>query len=169
MYARPFINSPEFARNGSRISGEARLVEMSRLLEMLKAPHGVLNYTVHGGVNQQGIQFLDIGLVGQCQLICQRCLNGLDYPVRLNSRLMLLDQSGLDALDDNVVSSEEEVPDSILADTHLDVLDLLEEEILLSLPIAPKHEAGICAIAENGYINRKNPNPFSVLETLKRN
>jgi DUF177 domain-containing protein len=82
---------------------------------------------------------------------------------------MLLDQSGLDALDDNVVSSEEEVPDSILADTHLDVLDLLEEEILLSLPIAPKHEAGICAIAENGYINRKNPNPFSVLETLKRN
>jgi len=169
MYARPFINSLEFARNGSRISGEVQLVEMSRLLDMLKNPHGELSYTVQGGVDKQGAHFLDIDLVGQCQLICQRCLNGLDYPVQLNTRLMLLNQSGLDALVDNVASSEEDVFDSILADTHLDVRDMLEEEILLSLPIAPKHEMDACSIAENEYSNRKNSNLFSVLETLKRN
>jgi len=32
-----------------------------------------------------------------------------------------------------------------LADAHLDVLDLLEEEVLLSLPIAPKHELGLAS------------------------
>ena len=144
MYARPFINSLEFARNGRTISGEVQVVELPRLLDMLKDPQGILSYTVQGGVDKQGTHFLDIGVVGRCRLRCQRCLNGLDYPVQLDTRLMLRDQAVLDALDDNVASAEEEEFDSILADTHLNVLDMLEEEILLSLPIAPKHEMGVC-------------------------
>ena len=169
MYARPFINSLDFARNGRRISGEVKVAELPRMLDMLEDPQGILSYTVQGGVDKQGTHFLDVNVAGQCRLRCQRCLNGMDYPVQLHTRLLLRDQSGLDALDDNVAMGGEEEFDSILADTHLNVLDMLEEEILLSLPIAPKHELGACLMMDGNNANRQKMNPFSVLETLKRN
>ena len=102
MYARPFIDSLDFARNGRRISGEVQVAELPRLLDMLENPQGVLSYTVQGGVDKQGTHFLDVSVVGQCRLRCQRCLNGMDYPVRLDTRLLLRDQASLDALDDEL-------------------------------------------------------------------
>jgi uncharacterized protein len=169
MYARPFIDSLDFARNGRGISGEVQIAELPRLLDILENPQGILSYTVQGGVDKQGTHFLDVSVAGQCRLRCQRCLNGLDYPLRLDTRLLLRDQASLDALDDNVAGGEEEEFDSILADTHLNVLDLLEEEILLSLPIAPKHELGACQVTDSGNAHREEKNPFAVLAKLKRN
>jgi len=99
-------------------------------------------------------------------LQCQRCLNGLDYAVQLDTRLLLRDQASMDALRDN--DGEEEF-DSILADAHLNVLDLLEEEILLSLPIAPKHELGACQATDSENAREEEQHPFSVLAKLKRN
>ena len=168
MYARPFIDSLDFARNGKQLSGEIPVSELPRLLDTLETPQGVLHYTVQGGVDKQGIHFLDVGVVGLCRLRCQRCLDGLDYPVRLDTRLLLRDQASLDALDDDAAGGKEEEFDSILADTHLNVLDMLEEEILLSLPIAPKHESGACQATDGKNTQRDEKNPFAVLAELKR-
>jgi len=168
MYARPFIDSLDFARNGKHLSGDVPIADLPRLLDALETPQGVLHYTVQGGVDKQGMQFLDVGVVGLCRLRCQRCLDGLDYPVRLDTRLLLRDQPGLDALDDET-GNEEEGFDSILADTHLNVLDMLEEEILLSLPIAPKHELGACQATDGKNTRMDEQNPFAVLAKLKRN
>jgi uncharacterized protein len=164
MHARPFIDSLDFARNGRIISGEVQFSELPRLQDILKNPQGILSYTMQGGVDKSGTHFLDVSVVGQLQLRCQRCLNGLDYPLRLETRLLLRDQACLDALED-----EEEEFDSILADEHLNVLDLLEEEILLSLPIAPKHEFGACQATDGENAHREEKNPFAVLAKLKRN
>ena len=167
MYARPFIDSLDFARNGRVISGEVQVAELPRLLDMLENPQGILAYNLQGGVNKLGSHFLDIDVSGRCQLRCQRCLNGLGYPVRLNTRLLLRNQAELDALDD-MEGGEEAEFDSILADAHLNVLDLLEEEILLSLPIAPKHELGACQVADGEKMRQADKNPFAVLAELKR-
>jgi len=82
--------------------------------------------------------------------------------------LLLRDQASLDALGDSVADEEEEF-DSILADAHLEVLDLLEEEILLSLPIAPKHELGACRATDSENARKEEQHPFAVLAKLKRN
>ncbi|MGA9665257.1 MAG: YceD family protein [Gallionella sp.] len=131
---------------------------------MLETPEGVLHYTMQGGVDKQGMRFLDVGVVGLCRLLCQRCLSGLDHPVRIATRLLLRDQKSLDVLDD-----EDEEFDSILAEKHLSVVDLLEEEILLSLPIAPRHGLGTCQAAVGKYPDTDERNPFVVLSNLKRN
>ncbi len=163
MYARPFIDSLDFARNGQKISGEVPIAELPRLLDVLEDSRGVLSYTVRGGLDNLGGYWLDISVVGRCRLRCQRCLNGLDHAVQLDSRLLLRDQAGLDEL-----GNDEDELDSILADTQLDVLDLLEEEILLSLPIAPKHELGACQVADgDGDAYNKKLQPFAVLAKLK--
>lgn len=168
MYARPFIDSLDFARNGRKISGEVQFTKLPRLLEILENPQGVLKYTVQGGVDKQGTHFLDVGVAGEGRLCCQRCLSSMDYPVHFETRLLLLDQASLDVLDDNIAGGEEEF-DSILADVHLNVLDLLEEEVLLSLPIAPKHELGACQAADGKNVHKEEKNPFAVLANLKRN
>ena len=176
MYARPFIDSLDFAWNGRQISGEVPVAEMPRLLDTLETPQGTLQYTVHGGTDTQGNPMLDISITGSCRLRCQRCLGAMEHAVRLNTRLLLRDQASLDALDDDVAGGEEEEFDSILADAHLDVLNLLEEEILLSLPIAPRHELGACQVADGGNKplrqaqdrHEEERNPFTVLAKLKR-
>ena len=169
MYARPFIDSLDFASNRREISGKMPISELKRLQDMLETSQGVLQYTVQGGVDKQGIHFLDVRVAGQCRLRCQRCLEGFDYSVRLDTRLLLRDQDSLDELDSDAAGAAEEEFDSILADKHLDVLDLLEDEILLSLPIAPKHALGTCQATDRENMQEAVINPFAVLAELKRN
>ena len=168
MYARPFIDSLDFAGNGRQTSGEVPVTEMPRLLDALEDPHGIMEYTVCGVVDRQGNRLLDVSVTGSCQLRCQRCLGAMEHAVRIDTRLLLRDQASLDALDGDVAGGEEEEPDSILASAHLDVLDLLEEEILLSLPIAPRHEFGVCQATEVGNGHEEEKHPFAVLSALKR-
>jgi len=74
-----------------------------------------------------------------------------------------------------LVNDESEIPpeeddvedhDYLIAEAEMDVLQLVEDEILLALPYAPKHEINDCAVkAEvNGL---KAPNPFAVLRDFK--
>ena len=169
MYARPFIDSLDFARNGQQINGEVPIVELPRLLDVLENSQGALGYTIRGALDKLGNYLLDASITGNCRLRCQRCLGAMEHAVRIDTRLLLRDQASLDALDDNVAGGEEEEFDSILADAHLDVLDLLEEEILLSLPIAPKHELGACQAAGGENKHEEEKNPFAALAKLKRN
>jgi len=169
MDARPFIDSLDFAGNGRQISGEIPIAGLPRLLDVLEDSQGTLQYTVRGGADRLGSFLLDVSITGNCRLRCQRCLGAMEHALRIKTRLLLRDQASLDALDGDVAGGEDEEFDSVLADAHLDVLDMLEEEILLSLPIAPKHELGACQAADDGNMHKEEKNPFAVLAKLKRN
>ncbi len=162
MDVRPFIDSLDFARNGQRISGEISVTQLPRLLDVLKNQQSVLHYTIQGGVDRFGCALLDVSINGTCQLLCQRCMNNMDYLVQITTRLLLRNQASLDALDD-----EEEMFDSILADAQMDILDLLQDEIVLSLPIAPKHQIGDCQAADGKQSAKETTHPFAALAGLK--
>ena len=163
MFARHFIDSLDFARNGRELRGEVAVADLPRLQDMLAVSEGKISYLIRGFLDKSGKPMLEMTLEGLCQLRCQRCLNGLAYPVNLVSHLMLVQESGLDEFSTRV---EEDNLDSIPADDHLDVLALLEEEILLSLPFAPKHPAGACQLVTKGLDQSGNP-AFAVLAGLK--
>ncbi len=161
MFARHFIDSLDFAFKGSEILGEVPLTEMPRLQDKLAVPEGKISYMVRGLHDKNGMPMLEVALTGLCQLRCQRCLEKLDYPIQLSSRLLLVQESELDEF-----SSEEDEQDSIPADKHLDVLALIEDEILLSLPFAAVHPSGTCQLVANGS-DRSEKSPFAVLAGLK--
>jgi uncharacterized protein len=161
MYERPFIDSIDFATNGRRMDAQAPFAQLLRLQDDLDNQQGSLHFILQGGLDSQGRPVLDIEIDGCCQLRCQRCLHGLDYVIQHESRLLLCDQAGLDVLEDG-----EEEYDGILADAHLDVLSLLEDEILLNLPIAPMHSVGSCQVAEKST-EQEVRHPFAALEKLK--
>jgi len=160
MFTRPFIDSLDFARHGGELSGEVPVVELSRLTDLLADTEGKISYVLHGLLGKDGNPQLNLILDGICNLQCQRCLNALPYLIRLSSKLRLISEGLIDTKD-----IENDEVDSIPAEKHLDVLSLLEEELILSLPIAPKHPLGVCQIGVED-LNRSN-NPFAVLAGLK--
>jgi len=170
MYARPFIDTLDFASKGREISGEVQVADLERLQDLLENQQGKLTYKIRGGVDDQGNHYLDVSVNGLCKVRCQRCLEGMDYPIQLVTRLMLRDQASLDA--EELLAGQpgrEQEYDSILADDHLDVSSLLEDEILLSLPIAPRHEQGTCQMAGGENMQQEERRPFAALAKLKRN
>lgn len=162
MFARHFIDSLYFARQGKELRGEIPVAEMSRLQDLLAAPEGVVSFVLRGMVGKDSRPLLELTLEGTCQLRCQRCMQGMDYPIKAVSHLRPV--TG-DALEDQSLAEEDDT-DLISAQTHLDVLELIEEEILLGLPVAPKHEFGTCspAIEPTDHSTRK---PFAVLGKMK--
>lgn len=162
MFARHFIDSLDFAHNGRELHGVVPLTEMPRLQDMLASPEGEISYFVRGLPDKDGKPMLEVTVEGLCQLRCQRCLNGFEYSIKLFSRLQLAQASELDEFS----VEENDEADSIVADKHLDVLSMIEEEILLSLPFAPKHPSGACQSVVEGK-NQSAPHPFAALEGLK--
>ena len=158
MFARPFIDSLEFAKNAGELSGEIQIVSLSRLSDLLANSNGMLSYKVLG-LKQGAFQKLEITLEGMCYLRCQRCLGELFYPIELNSQLQLLSAEKLDELDD-------EDEEAIEATKQLDVMALIEDELLLSLPFAPKHPVGMCVAPGNEV--QQSANPFAALAVLKK-
>jgi uncharacterized protein len=158
MFARPFIDSVIFARNGEELCGEIQLAALPRLGDLLMDDANPLTYRLYG-LKEGDRLVLSVALKGVCHLRCQRCLGELLYPLDTNSRLMLVASDKLAELD------ADDDMDGIEATSQLDVLALIEDEVLLSLPFAPKHPEGTCraAIADS----RQSVNPFSVLAELK--
>ena len=74
---------------------------------------------------------------GVLPLVCQRCLGPLEHPVHIEVLLLLA------ATQDEVDAApvEAEGPDSIVAGREMPVLSLVEDEVVLAIPIAPRHPA----------------------------
>ena len=161
MFTRPIIDSLDFARRGMETSGEVPMAELPRLADLLTDLEGKISFFLRGLVGRDGKPLLELKLTGTCNLRCQRCLKTLTYPIRLVSTLRLVSEGELDESD-----IEDDEVDSIPAEKRLDVLALLEEELLLSMPIAPKHELGECQMAVENL--SRSENAFAVLAGLKK-
>ncbi len=157
------VDSLSFALNKDTLSGTVLVAELSRLVDALHSNQGTLEYTLTGGVNQFGRPVLHCQVKGKLQPQCQRCLEGMEYLLDTQSDLILArDEAELLHLDDQ----EDEATDAILADAKLNVLALIEDEVLLDLPISARHPAGACQV-KTGNDGDEERKPFDVLAKLK--
>jgi uncharacterized protein len=99
----------------------------------------LVRWQIAGGRDAMRRPMLAVTIEGELPLICQRCLQAFDAPIRQQTRLLLArDDAELKQLD----AEESEV---VLAGAPLDARVLVEDELLLSLPFAPHHAEGQCA------------------------
>jgi uncharacterized protein len=88
-------------------------------------------------------------------------LGGVKFPLAITSRLQLM-APGEDWPDDDL---DDDSIDAIAAETALSVLELVEDEVLLALPIAPRHEE--CE-SPSASASEHGSSPFSALAALKK-
>lgn len=157
------IDGLNFAREGGRLQGELAVALMPRLEDLLEEQTAAVRYVIAGSINAQGRPVLDVRTEATLPLVCQRCLGRMDYELRRKSRFVLVE--GDQDLPD--VSEEDPSIETISADALTDVPDIIEQEVVLGLPIAPMHRQGACESAVKTPRDDK-PSPFAVLERLKK-
>ncbi|MBT0961379.1 YceD family protein [Denitromonas iodatirespirans] len=154
------IDSLAFAREGRQKAGRLPVSDFDRLAALVCAPSGDVVFSVTGERDDQGASFLEVS--ASCTLVvrCQRCLQAMSWPVEVAGRLLLV-PPGQPLPDDDL---EEDAFDPIHADSALALLPLVEEEILLGMPFAPRHEQCDAPLPLGGAVKKS---PFSVLQGMK--
>ncbi len=161
MSHRPVIDGFEFAESGSTLKGEWPISEFTRLRDALSDDSGAIEYELHGMRDARGRPGLAIGIRGRLQLVCQRCLERMEFALHVERQLVLArSQDEIDA-----ESLDQGSPDWLLGSKEMPVGALIEDELLLELPLAPRHDR--CA-ARAGEVaaESETANPFSGLRGL---
>jgi uncharacterized protein len=140
MSAPAVIDALEFARSAQESSGSVRVSALPRLEDLLYDSAGSLSFRLRGGRDNRNRPMLALEVTGGLHLQCQRCLGLLDYPLQVANTL-LVGPPGAQPEDD---LEDPDAPDTIEANPELDVVALVEDEVLLSLPLAPRHAEGEC-------------------------
>lgn len=158
---RHVVDSAAFARDGGRIEGRIEVAALALLTLDLAGSDGELAFVAQGAVSRDGELYLDLDVGGALLLRCQRCLQGLPFEVKLQRRFRLMEAGQIwpddDLADDSV--------DPIAAERELDLVALVEQEVVLALPLAPRHET--CPLPGPGE-DKEGASPFAALAALKR-
>lgn len=164
-----------FARDAGRLEGEASLAQWSRLAQeqfgTAEADAGLVVWQLHGyTVAQAGGAdqvWMDLRASVHLPMQCQRCLTPVTETVLAErSFRFVADEATAAALDDE---SEE---DMLVLSRDFDALALIEDELILSLPLVPMHEVcpqspPMSASDPEFEAAAQRPNPFGVLAGLK--
>lgn len=135
------------AAGSGELRGSVVPASLPRLAERVTEGPGRVDWAIRGGADPQGRPAIVVSVKGAVPLECQRCLSLLEQSVEQSTMLLLArsedDLVQLDGISENEV---------VLADAPLDPVALVEDELLLSLPFAPRHDAdcapGAAAVAD---------------------
>lgn len=155
------IDGIEFARDGLRVAASVEVSAMLRLAKDLADPAGQLACAVVGHRDGEGKCWLDLNISGQLKLSCQRCLGLLTHPLDVTARLLLV-PPGEPWPEDEMA---EDGFDAVVAGKDMALLPLIEEEVLLALPLVPRHAT--CKLLAPAHDERE-PSPFAVLAHFKK-
>ena len=144
--------------------GDLRPEDLPRLAESLANGDGKLHYRVSAGLDRQRRKVVSCIIEGFVFLTCQASLDTFRHPVSIDDRLVLVeDESGLPPMEEEVDGE-----DYLVADEPLDVLELVEDAVILALPMMPRkpglEAAGPVRIESGGG----RDSPFAKLASLKK-
>jgi uncharacterized protein len=160
------------AKAQMHFEGQTPLVEFGRLAQDCTGDvMGHVSWSARGAIqpDQSGKDAIWLHLTAQAAvpLTCQRCLHPVPVEVSIGQDFRFVaDEATALAEDDD---SEE---DLLVLEEHLDLLGLIEDELLMSLPLVPMHQACLSeqaptSEADAALFADAKPNPFAVLASLK--
>lgn len=144
--------------------GRLPLSGMTRLLPALADAEGDCRFELEFGVDAMGMRFVEVRVEAKLPLVCQRSLERFIYPVRVTQRLGLVtDESQEAALPEGVE------PLLLDAGGELDPAGLVEDELILAVPVVPidPDATDVTANWPADIEEEEKPNPFAALAALK--
>jgi uncharacterized protein len=146
--------------------GSMPLSAMPRLRESLAAADGVVTFDLEFGKDDLGIALLQVRADATLSLLCQRTLDVFGLPVHVETRLGLISEE----------SEEAGLPggyEPLLVASELRLADVIEDELILALPVVPVKPGSAPAAHSWGEPEpvqeeeEARPNPFAVLKNMK--
>lgn len=161
--SNPILIDPlKHAYEGRRLTGSMPVSQLGeRVLSGLFGSDGEVSYTLTGFADQRRRPSLRIELAAEVSVSCGRCLHSMPVKLVADSVVTLfISEEKLEA----AVEEDEEL-DAIIAEPEFDVIALIEDEIIMGLPLSPLHDD--CGTEHLERAKADKPNPFAVLAALK--
>lgn len=171
-----------FCRDGARLQGQRSPAELPRLAEaLLRTSDGAaerpIEWIAAGHLQPVGGGaphcLLDLTIRATPTLECQRCLQPMALPLQVERRFLFVEG------EDEAARLDEELDEDVLAlAPRFDLLALIEDELLLALPLVPRHD--ICpelpaalrapegAAVADAPPEEREDHPFAALAALRR-
>jgi uncharacterized protein len=169
------IDVEAFAAQGATLQGEWPLTAMDRLIDSChpdwsEASRTSVTWRARGELRKPRAAepqvWLRLDVSTRVALVCQRCLGPVDTALHLEKELRFVPD------EDTAAELDADSDDDVLASSrNLDLRSLVEDELLLALPLVPRHEECPPAYREHVPVevaSAEKPNPFAVLSALKR-
>jgi uncharacterized protein len=162
-----------FAENAAELSGDIPLLDCQKLLDYAApdAPPGhknIVTWMARGELRPVRSQapevWLHLDASASLFMACQRCLQPLLVTLQVQRSLRFV------AGEDAAAAEDAESDDDVLALTQsLNLFELIEDELVLSLPWVPRHEVCPSPLPQaTPESEMKEPHPFAVLAQLKK-
>jgi uncharacterized protein len=152
------IDCARLAADAAVLQRVYELDELPRLRDLLADGHGSVSVTFAFENVAAGRAGATVAVAATPNLICQRCLQGFPFAVAGKSEIEFASSE-----DATPVESQREI--YVMEDGRVNLRDLVEEELLLALPIVAACAAPeICAKAP--ALENDRSRPFAGLEDL---
>jgi len=161
--SNPILIDPlKHAYEGRVLSNAMPVAQLAeRVLSCLSSTDGEVKYALTGFVDPQRRPALRIAISVGLLVPCGRCLQSMPVDLVADSVITLFtSEEKLDA----ATEADDEL-DAILVEPELDVVALIEDEIIMGLPLSPLHDD--CSTEHLERAKADKPNPFAVLAALK--
>lgn len=170
------LDAKAFVLAGARLEGHKSLLKYERLAQEAKGLHpdlrvdwvAVGEWRPEVG-NEAGQLWMHLQARADFPMVCQRCLGPVDVPLQVDQWFRFVaDEATAEALDD-------EVEEDLLAlSREFDLHELIEDELLMALPVVPKHDECPTSVplasSDDDFeeANAEKPNPFAALAALRK-
>ena len=163
------IDPYRLAKSGLLLEGELKVSDMKRLSKSLYDDQGLINVKMQFDIDESSNTYTMHGaFVTSLPLICERCMKPMHYDVNVNCALALVNS-------EKKVEGLAEQYDPWVIDNDEPILlnAVVEDELILALPLVPRHEndclpADAWCSGEDIHEEVEKPaSPFAVLESLK--
>lgn len=149
------------------LSGRLPLALLTRFATEVTELDGDIGFVVSGLVNEEGHAVVRVQAQGSAPMLCQRCAEPLVHLIDVDNSLQVVRSEA--ELDDEeaelaAVQAGTAGLEKIVGSQSFDVLGLIEDEIILALPVVVAHE--VCTQSLPMSAGEKK-SAFDVLRTLK--
>jgi uncharacterized protein len=151
------INNLEFAKSQLKLDDNLVTAELVRLAEMLANKDKTrIKFQLMGASKRFSQPSLHLSVQANLVMTCQRCLDEMTVNLDLNFDY-LISSAEINEAEDN-----DEI-DWLEASHEMNVAELIEDELLLAMPIAPTHAHDCSKLSRQ---SGEKPNPFAALKDL---
>lgn len=164
----PHVDPRKLADRGATLEGSVPLSNLARLCDPLADDAGAVRVKLLFDRDERRSVVIHSELDAEVKMVCQRCLELVSLPLHSETLYAVVKEGA----DTQSLSKSYEVLE--VGEDPLDVMTLVEDELLLALPIVPTHDPDVCqqpAVKDEPQSSEDEvprSNPFSVLAQLKR-
>lgn len=161
------VDPLSWAESGHRLQGSLAVSDMPRLQESLYSTEskGSILIDLQGGIDDNGTRYVRGRIEAVLEVPCQRCLRAMTLALGVDVALGLVSSH---AKADYLAEPYEAL---VVETRSMSLAGIVEDELLLALPIVAMHGDGECmpaTAADGGEDAKRRANPFAVLSQLKK-